>query len=183
MWGGNTRPTPEREWPMALNRKKTENAPIGFDMTPMIDCVFQLLIFFIVCTQITQQENVSLRLPDAISASEDEKQAPKLFTIHIAPANQGAYEDLPKEFGWFCYGHPAPKTPDEMKSILGQEARRVDATRKLEGWSEANNRSENLISVRVDARCPAGHFAQLIELMVEVRMYKIKVYVLKDMAQ
>jgi hypothetical protein len=69
-----------------------------------------------------------------------------------------------------------------MKSILNQEARRVDSTRKLEGWSEANNRSENLIAVRVDARCPAGEFGKLIELMVEVRMYKIKVYVLKDMS-
>jgi len=167
---------------MALKKKKTENAPIGFDMTPMIDCVFQLLIFFIVCTQITQQENVSLRLPDAIAAAEDPKRAPKLFTVHIAPANQGSYEDLPKEFGWFCYGHPTPKTPDEMKSILNQEARRVDPQRELPGWSEADNRSENLIAVRVDARCPAGEFAKLIELMVEVRMYKIKVYVLKDMS-
>ncbi|MBV6517207.1 MAG: hypothetical protein HPKKFMNG_02921 [Planctomycetes bacterium] len=68
-----------------------------------------------------------------------------------------------------------------MKAILNQEARRVDTTRKLPGWSEADNRSENLIAVRVDARAPAGEFAKLIELMVEVRMYKIKVYVLKDM--
>lgn len=41
---------------MALNRKKNENPPIGFDMTPMIDCVFQLLIFFIVCTRFKQEE-------------------------------------------------------------------------------------------------------------------------------
>ncbi|GIK53699.1 MAG: biopolymer transporter ExbD [Planctomycetaceae bacterium] len=166
---------------MALNRKKNENPPIGFDMTPMIDCVFQLLIFFIVCTQITQQENVQLRLPDALSAVAEEKAAPKLFTIHVAPVNQGSYEALPKDFGWFCYGAPTPKSPDEMKAILNQEARRVDTTRKLPGWSEADNRSENLIAVRVDARAPAGEFAKLIELMVEVRMYKIKVYVLKDM--
>jgi biopolymer transport protein ExbD len=168
---------------MALKKKKTENAPIGFDMTPMIDCVFQLLIFFIVCTQITQQENVSLRLPDAISGVEDTRETPKLFTVHIAPANQGVYKDMPDGYGWFCYGHPTPKTPDEMKSILNQEARRVDASRKLDGWSEENNRSENLIAVRCDARCPAGEFAKLIELMVEVRMYKIKVYVLRDMSQ
>ncbi len=167
---------------MALTQKKRENAPIGFDMTPMIDCVFQLLIFFIVCTQITQAENVALRLPDAVSAFEDPKNTPKIFTVHIAPVNQMGFEDFPKEFGWFCFGAPTPKTPDEMKAILGQEARRVDASRKLEGWSEANNRSENIVAVRCDARCPAGEFARLIELMVDARMYKIKVYVLKDMS-
>jgi biopolymer transport protein ExbD len=168
---------------MALTKKKNENAPIGFDMTPMIDAVFQLLIFFIVCAQITNQENVSLKLPDALSATEDPKNTPKIFTVHIAPANQAVYKDMPDAFGWFCYGHPTPKTVDEMKSILGQEARRKDPSRKLDGWSEENNRSENLIAVRVDARCQAGEFAKLIELMVEVRMYKIKVYVLRDMAQ
>ncbi len=36
-------------------RRRQENLP-SFDMTPMIDCVFQLLIFFIVCTRFKQDE-------------------------------------------------------------------------------------------------------------------------------
>lgn len=38
-------------------RRRSENHPT-FDMTPMIDCVFQLLIFFIVCTHFKPEEFV-----------------------------------------------------------------------------------------------------------------------------
>lgn len=38
-----------------LRRRRQDNLP-SFDMTPMIDCVFQLLIFFIVCTRFKQFE-------------------------------------------------------------------------------------------------------------------------------
>jgi biopolymer transport protein ExbD len=49
---------------MALKKKKRDNTPPSFDMTPMIDCVFQLLIFFIVCTRFKQEErNMRADLP------------------------------------------------------------------------------------------------------------------------
>ena len=49
---------------MALKKKKRDNTPPNFDMTPMIDCVFQLLIFFIVCTRFKQEErNMRADLP------------------------------------------------------------------------------------------------------------------------
>lgn len=48
--------------------KRVEGAA-EIDMTPMIDVTFQLIIFFMVVTQITSQENVNLRLPDALAAN------------------------------------------------------------------------------------------------------------------
>ncbi len=41
---------------MLRNRRRREQNLPSFDMTPMIDCVFQLLIFFIVCTRFKQVE-------------------------------------------------------------------------------------------------------------------------------
>lgn len=41
---------------MLRNRRRREQNLPSFDMTPMIDCVFQLLIFFIVCTRFKQTE-------------------------------------------------------------------------------------------------------------------------------
>lgn len=41
---------------MNLKRRKREDRVATFDMTPMIDAVFQLLIFFIVCTRFKQEE-------------------------------------------------------------------------------------------------------------------------------
>jgi biopolymer transport protein ExbD len=162
---------------MALKRKVSNSVDI--DLTPMIDVVFQLLIFFIVVTQLTSSENVNLRLPDALAANEEDPQAQKLFTVHIAPVNQASYENLPDEFGWFCYGEMRPRTLDEMKGILQREAALVDPDRKLTGIGP-DGISENMIVVRCDARAPAGEFGKLIELMVGAMMYKIKIGILKD---
>jgi biopolymer transport protein ExbD len=158
-------------------REVSEGAEV--DLTPMIDVTFQLIIFFMVVTQITSQDNVSLRLPDAVAANEEDPNAKKIFTVHIAPVNQGASEDLPEDFGWFCYGEPNARTPDEMKGILEAEASRVDPAIEYPG-RDAEGISENMILVRCDARCPAGEFGKLIELMVEARMYKIKIAIMKD---
>ncbi|MCC6575417.1 MAG: biopolymer transporter ExbD [Planctomycetes bacterium] len=169
---------------MKRQRRNAEGAT--FDMTPMIDCVFQLLIFFIVCTQITQQENVQLRLPDALAANEDPKGkgAGKTFTIHIAALDQNpaSIETIPEAWGWFCYGEPVAKSAQEMTGILQQEAKAQDpGNDNKPGWDAANNRSENMVLIRMDARAPAGEFGKLIELMArEARIYKIKVAVLQD---
>ena len=45
--------------------------PIEMDMTPMIDVVFQLIIFFILITDLTQSELEELKLPMAMNAVED----------------------------------------------------------------------------------------------------------------
>lgn len=169
---------------MKRREKKDRSGTAGVDLTPMIDVVFQLVIFFIVCTQITTQENVSLRLPDALSANEEEKDAGKLFTVHVASVNQNPTkeEDVPENWGWFCYGEATPKSPQEMEGILQAEAKASDPNNKDKpGWDAANDRSENLVIVRVDARAPAGEFGKLIELMAtKARIYRIKVAVLQD---
>lgn len=164
-----------------MARKSKGSGDAAVDMTPMIDVVFQLIIFFMVVTQITTQDNVALQLPDALAANEEDPQAKKIFTVHIAPANQSkAMVNLPDQFGWFCYGEPDPKTPEAMKGILGKVASLVDPGKEYTGFN-ANGISENMIYVRCDARCPAGEFARLIEMMVEAKMYKIKVGIIKDM--
>jgi len=165
---------------MAKSRKpKEEPQGAEIDMTPMIDVTFQLIIFFMVVTQITSQENVDLRLPDALAANDEEEDAKKLFTVHIAPVNQGTVEAMPENFGWFCYGEPNPRNLDEMRSILEKEASLQDTTRDLPGRGP-DGISENMVLVRCDARCPAGEFGKLIELMVQVQMYKIKIAIMKD---
>jgi len=150
------------------------------DLTPMIDVIFQLIIFFMVVTQITTQDNVNLRLPDALTANDEEEDAKKIFTVHIAPSDQGRVNvDLPERFGWFCYGEAKERSVDEMRAILQKEAQIVDPHRELRGMN-ANNISENMIYVRCDARAPSEHFSRLLELMVDARMYKIKVGIMKD---
>ena len=162
-----------------MPQKRKEEDSVNIDLTPMIDVVFQLLIFFIVVTQISSNENVALRLPDALTANKEDPGAKKMFTVHIAPVNQTGDADMPEDFGWFCYGELRPRTIDEMKAILEVEAAIVDPARDLKGIGP-DGISENQILVRCDARAPAGEFGKLIELMVGAMMYRIKIGIMKD---
>lgn len=43
------------------------------DMTPMIDCTFQLIIFFMVCTEIKQSDDADVNLPRTRFVEKDDK--------------------------------------------------------------------------------------------------------------
>jgi biopolymer transport protein ExbD len=57
---------------MARARKAPE-MEMGINMTPMIDIVFQLIIFFIVVIDMSQKELEDLKLPIAKAAAKDEQ--------------------------------------------------------------------------------------------------------------
>jgi len=164
---------------MRTKRRKRVADEAAADLTPMIDVTFLLIIFFVVVTQIASQDHVDLRLPDAITACENPDSAAKLFTIHLAPLDLREKQAMPERFGWFCYGDPQPRNSDEMAAILLSEAALVDYSRNLPG-RKADGISENTILLRCDARCPAGEFGKLIELMGRARLYKVKIAINKD---
>ncbi|MDF1837416.1 MAG: biopolymer transporter ExbD [Planctomycetota bacterium] len=51
--------------------KHDPETEMEMDMTPMIDVVFLLIIFFMIITDLTQQDLEDLELPIALSATED----------------------------------------------------------------------------------------------------------------
>lgn len=69
---------------MQIPRYKS-NKKLGFNMTPMIDVVFLLIIFFLVSSHLSRQENqIELKLPIAASADDDrDLQTPRL-TINVS---------------------------------------------------------------------------------------------------
>ncbi|MCF6227608.1 MAG: biopolymer transporter ExbD [Planctomycetes bacterium] len=162
-----------------VRKRRAKQGGAEVDLTPMIDVTFQLIIFFMVVTTITTQDNVNLTLADALYANKEKPNAAKLFTVHIAPLDQIGDNPNPEEFGIFCKGAALPKTDKELKAILIEESKVEDPDRELTGRDE-NNISQNMIIIRCDARCPAGQFAKILEIMVEARLYKIKIAILKD---
>lgn len=56
----------------------------GFNMTPMIDVVFQLIIFFLVASHLTRTETqIDLRLPVASTGAEDTDFETPRLTINV----------------------------------------------------------------------------------------------------
>ena len=56
----------------------------GFNMTPMIDVVFLLIIFFLVSSHLAKQENqIELNLPVASSSDDDTNQDVPRVTVNV----------------------------------------------------------------------------------------------------
>ena len=62
-------------------RGKSQGCPI--DMTPMIDVVFQLIIFFIVTIKMEQDINPDIELEEARHGPVIEKEDPRTMTVEI----------------------------------------------------------------------------------------------------
>ena len=56
----------------------------SFQMAPMIDMVFLLLVFFMMASQMAQRQNIPLKIPDATKAVVP-KERPHRFIINITP--------------------------------------------------------------------------------------------------
>ncbi len=63
---------------------RTVSADVGFNMTPMIDVVFQLIIFFLLSSHLARQEKqLSLPLPAARSGLVEAADARPRLTVNV----------------------------------------------------------------------------------------------------
>lgn len=67
--------------------QRTLKAEVGIDLTPLIDVVFLLLIFFMVTTTFTRESNLLVNLPEA----NGQQLLEQPFRIDILVARNGAY--------------------------------------------------------------------------------------------
>ena len=76
------------------NRRRAAQEEAGLDLTPMMDIVFIMLIFFIVTTSFVKETGVDVNRPNAETAERDEKgnilvaitalRSTLLLSIHIS---------------------------------------------------------------------------------------------------
>lgn len=70
-----------------MGKRSREGTEVGIDMTPMIDVVFQLIIFFMLVTDMAQQDLAELELPVAETAQKDETEEGRMI-VNIYPDGQ-----------------------------------------------------------------------------------------------
>ncbi len=71
---------------MAFGKRKRE--PVRLDLTPMVDVVFLLLIFFMISTTFVETSGLSINLPQ--SSSVQSQQEPEEFKVYLS--KQGGIE-------------------------------------------------------------------------------------------
>ncbi|MHC4597459.1 MAG: ExbD/TolR family protein [Planctomycetota bacterium] len=70
---------------MARKKSGEKGDEMKMNMTPMIDVVFQLIIFFMLVTEMAQADLEVLQLPNASQASPDNAPEKKRITVNILP--------------------------------------------------------------------------------------------------
>ncbi|MBN1908322.1 MAG: biopolymer transporter ExbD [Pirellulales bacterium] len=63
---------------------------VGFNMTPMIDVVFLLIVFFLVSSHLARQETqLPLDLPTAQSGQRDMEEDTRRLVVNVLPPSEG----------------------------------------------------------------------------------------------
>ena len=74
---------------MSFLRKTSEEPRI--DLTPMVDVVFLLLIFFMISTTFVESPGISIKLPEASSQSIERE--PKEIKVYLSREGEIYYQD------------------------------------------------------------------------------------------
>jgi biopolymer transport protein ExbD len=150
----------------ALNEMSGGSAEL--DMTPMIDIVFNLLIFFMLITDLNQKDIVDLTLPLAHMAVQDEDNDPDDRLIL----------NVDKQ-GRILYKQRAISL-DELGTIIDTAKRVYDAEMKLKGQEGMEEvapgvkASKLYVLVRADKDTPWQHVQWLMTIMAEQKLYKLQ---------
>ena len=96
--------------------KKPKNEDAALDMTPMIDVVFQLIIFFVVTLKMTDNSNAEIKLEDGVHGIvlNHEELPPSQLTIDVVQKGNNAIYKISN----------FPVNPDQIRQKVADRYRR-----------------------------------------------------------
>lgn len=142
---------------------KTENS---FNMTPIIDIVFLLIIFFMVVSQFIEAENFPVAVPDSCNfAQTDTEQQTQITTVTIMKAD--------RDENTFAVGSEIINA-SESSDIVEQLANLIDAQlRELPG-------EQRIVTLRVDKDICFQQAQYALAAIAESTATDIKLATLKE---
>ncbi len=130
---------------------------VGFNMTPMIDVVFLLIIFFLVSSHLARQEvQFELDLPEAGTGQRPEDDGARRVVVNVLPQ--------PQADGQLMVGGRVMQA-DELKKVIGFE------NRQAEGSLE--------VRIRTDRRVPYHLVEPIMLACAEAGVWRVTFAVLK----
>jgi len=139
-----------------MKRRKREVAGCAMDMTPMIDVVFQLIIFFIVCMSITKQVNEDIQLADG-KHGEMTKELRDPFEIEVDKNGYITIKNI-------------RHSPEKLSNMLGNRVKRLGASFPV--LIRGDNRAKHEDVKRVMDICTMNGIWKISFLVVEKRAPK-----------
>lgn len=135
-------------------RKQQEMEDVEMDMTPMIDVVFNLIIFFMLITQMVTIERAELELPRADKAEEERTEDKKQLVINIFKEPQENEKWIEVSGALYNWG--------ELAQLLYEESQL--------SFNDSQGISERQVLVRADIDTP---YRMVQRVMLECSKQKI----------
>ncbi|MDP7035759.1 MAG: biopolymer transporter ExbD [Planctomycetota bacterium] len=138
---------------------KIPDSSVDLNMTPMIDVVFLLIIFFMLILKIVSEELTPLDLPTAVHANPDEAEEDRVII------------NLRRDGKIFVDG----RVYDPTKPA-GSEALKKKLAFEAQGARGDDGISERQILIRADRSTKYQHVEKILRLMVNkgIRMYRVQ---------
>ena len=135
----------------------------SFNMTPIIDVVFLLIIFFMLVCQFIVAENYDVTVPDKITSAHDEKNEDKLTTVTV----------MRQDNGLIAYAVGSERFDSNTKALAEKIAKRIDAQlNRLSG-------NEKIVNLRIDKEIDYRHSQYALAGISKSGATKIKMAVTK----
>jgi len=143
-----------------MARKEKVDYELAMNMTPMIDVVFNLIIFFMIVTDLTQQELEDLVLPKADKCQKDENPEDKRMIINIT--RPGHYVVKRRDCG------VVDDCIDEIRRHLAARVKFFDR--------EDDGASKQPILIRADSETEFKYIQKVMQICGEtgILIYKIE---------
>lgn len=139
-----------------MKRKSKDIDDIKMDMTPMIDVVFNLIIFFMLVTQMVTIERAELELPRANKAREEQATDSKqlVINVHRKPEDGKWIEVAGRKYTWA-----------EFSDLLQTEAN--------DAKPSSDDPSERQVLVRGDIDTPYRMIQRVMLECAKKKIYKL----------
>jgi biopolymer transport protein ExbD len=127
---------------------------LTFDMTPMIDCTFQLVIFFMLTLNYSQQDlDDRIKLPASELAKPVEVVQDTSIVLQLTEQNT-----------IYVAGEEMPVSG--LRNLLGRERKLIEASPRRRNLKEA------IVVIRADAASQTGRVQQIIKIAQEMGFEK-----------
>jgi biopolymer transport protein ExbD len=148
--------------------KKSLEHNLELDMTPIIDIIFNLLIFFMIVTDLSQKDIVELTLPIAHMAEEDKADdEDDRLILNVDTKGQVLHRSKAISL-------------DELSTVLKDQIRLYNVKMKDRGKtgeveiSPGVKASKLSVLLRADRDTPWQHVQWLMTVMAERKLYKLQ---------
>ena len=143
-----------------MAKKSREGTEVSMDMTPMIDVVFLMIIFFMIVSDMSQQDLAEIKLPMAEQAKEDKTEEGRMI-VNIHP--DGEIEIKRKRY-------PTLDSTEAANALRGYLANEVQ-----KGEKDEQGLSERSLLIRADRTTSFKEVQKVMRICGEqgIQIYKV----------